>query len=128
MNSRSPKIPAKRPSDFDGGQRGKTIVEHLAGGGADQLVRRKRLDLSDDCLDNRVGHGLPLYQARNGASRNQWRCITDTSVTGIPTLRKATKPIGRPARSVSPAAATLAAAAMIVALPPKQAPSESAHQ
>ncbi len=38
------------------------------------------------------------------------------------------KPIGVPARSVNPAAATFAAAAMIVALPPKQAPSESAHQ
>jgi hypothetical protein len=37
-------------------------------------------------------------------------------------------PIGLPARSLRPAAATLAAAAMIVALPPKQAPSDSAHQ
>ncbi len=38
------------------------------------------------------------------------------------------KPIGLPARSASPEAATLAAAAITVMLPPKQAPSESAHQ
>ncbi len=38
------------------------------------------------------------------------------------------KPIGVPARSASPAAATLAAAAIIVALPPKQAPRASDHQ
>ena len=38
------------------------------------------------------------------------------------------KPIGCPARAAMPEAATLPAAATIVALPPKQAPSASAHQ
>jgi hypothetical protein len=37
-------------------------------------------------------------------------------------------PIGRPARAAMPAAATLAAAPTSVALPPKHAPSASAHQ
>ena len=46
----------------------------------------------------------------------------------VPIRRKYMKPIGRPARAARPAAATLAAAAMSVALPPKQAPRESAHQ
>ena len=52
----------------------------------------------------------------------------ETTVTGIPTLRKGKKPIGLPARSASPDAATLAPAAMIVALPPKHAPRARAHQ
>ena len=38
------------------------------------------------------------------------------------------KPIGVPARCARPAAATFAAAATSVALPPKHAPSDSAHQ
>src|SRR5918992_151058 len=38
------------------------------------------------------------------------------------------KPIGAPARAAMPEAATLAAAATIVALPPKQAPRASDHQ
>ena len=46
----------------------------------------------------------------------------------MPALRNGTNPIGRPARAAMPDAATLAAAATIVALPPKQAPSDSAHQ
>jgi len=37
-------------------------------------------------------------------------------------------PIGRPARSAIPAAATLAAAAISVRLPPQHAPSDSVHQ
>ncbi len=49
-------------------------------------------------------------------------------VTGTPIRRKYTKPIGRPARAAMPAAATFAAAATIVALPPKQAPRARAHQ
>ena len=50
----------------------------------------------------------------------------ETNVTGNPMRRNSTKPIGRPARAAMPAAATLAAAATSVALPPKHAPSASA--
>ena len=49
-------------------------------------------------------------------------------VTGSPIRRKYMKSIGLPARSARPAAATLAAAAMTVMLPPKSAPNASAHQ
>jgi hypothetical protein len=49
-------------------------------------------------------------------------------VAGRPTLRKVRKLIGVPARSAIPAMATFAAAAIRVALPPKQAPSASDHQ
>ena len=52
----------------------------------------------------------------------------EASIVVVPMRRKYRNPIGRPARADSPAAATLAAAAMRVALPPKHAPSESAHQ
>ena len=49
-------------------------------------------------------------------------------MTGIPISRKRTNDTGWCARSSTPEAATFAAAATIVALPPKQAPSASAHQ
>jgi hypothetical protein len=52
----------------------------------------------------------------------------EASMVVVPMRRKYMKPIGWPARADSPAAATLAAAAMSVALPPKQAPRASAHQ
>ena len=45
-----------------------------------------------------------------------------------PDPEEGTNPIGRPRALGQPAAATFAAAAMIVALPPKHAPSASAHQ
>ncbi len=46
----------------------------------------------------------------------------DSRVAGMPTLRNCTNPIGRPERAAMPAAATFAAAATSVALPPKHAP------
>jgi hypothetical protein len=53
---------------------------------------------------------------------------SETRVTGRPIRRNIRNPIGCPARADMPAAATLAAAAIRVALPPKQAPMASAHQ
>ena len=52
----------------------------------------------------------------------------ESSVTGSPTFRNVMNPIGGPLRAAMPAAATFAAAAISVALPPKQAPIASAHQ
>jgi hypothetical protein len=53
--------------------------------------------------------------------------IIETTVVETPIRRKYMNGIGWPARAARPAAATLAAAATSVALPPKQAPSDSAH-
>ena len=50
-----------------------------------------------------------------------------TSANGAPTRVKPQKPIGSPRRSAMPTATTLAEAPTSVPLPPRQAPSASAH-
>ena len=55
--------------------------------------------------------------------------LAEDAGQAAPAIRdREAREVGRPARAAMPAAATFAAAAMSVALPPKQAPSASAHQ
>src|SRR5688500_3883562 len=89
--------------------------------GAERLGRPQGGHLTDQLLAERA-HAMYLSEMYAVPT------AIDRSVAGMPTLRKGTNPIGRPARSAMPAAATFAAAAMSVALPPKHAPIASAHQ
>ena len=65
---------------------------------------------------------------KNRSHRYRWLITIEPNVTGRPKSENRQKLIGYPARLAISTITTLAEAPMIVPLPPRQAPSASAHQ